>query len=284
MKTVCYQDRKDILRQNRNSGMTQHFSFEEILLELNCDFICNSFSEFVNPARFHHDSPLISRLILVESGFVRLEVENQTVIIQPQQLYFLPAGLPFITEYHDHCITKGFHLHLYDGFNFSIAHDLHKLIVVDNPSLFLLIQQAIRQDNRPFVENAVMAAVSYCLPEIFPVMKERATVPPLYQKLLEAMRNTPPARLRLKDFSDKFNLTPTALSKGFYRQFDISWKDYQNRQILLRAQALLSGSDMTISEIAASLGYDDINYFYVFFRRHSNCSPQEYRKSIGHLD
>lgn len=50
-----------------------------------------------------------------------------------------------------------------------------------------------------------------------------------------------------------------------------------DQRALLEARRSLLFSDMTISEIAYSLGFDDPAYFSRFFTRHVGCSPRRYR-------
>ncbi len=46
---------------------------------------------------------------------------------------------------------------------------------------------------------------------------------------------------------------------------------------MARARQLLDGSDATVAEIAAEVGYDDPFYFSRHFRRHHGMSPSDYR-------
>jgi len=48
-----------------------------------------------------------------------------------------------------------------------------------------------------------------------------------------------------------------------------------------RARELLSGTDMSIREIAELLGYENQNYFSRCFRKTTGCSPREYRRDAA---
>lgn len=55
--------------------------------------------------------------------------------------------------------------------------------------------------------------------------------------------------------------------------------NYVNYIRFLKAKTLLKSTDMSITEIALATGFNDIAYFTRIFRRLSNTSPSEYRKS-----
>jgi AraC family transcriptional activator of pobA len=58
-----------------------------------------------------------------------------------------------------------------------------------------------------------------------------------------------------------------------------SKESIQNR-IILEAKFLLHSTDLSVKEISNELGFDDPNYFTVFFKRHVNVSPAAYRASF----
>jgi len=51
-------------------------------------------------------------------------------------------------------------------------------------------------------------------------------------------------------------------------------------RIALEIKRLLMGNEMTISEIAYSLGFYELSYFSRFFRRLEGMSPIEFRERI----
>ena len=58
-----------------------------------------------------------------------------------------------------------------------------------------------------------------------------------------------------------------------------SKESIQNR-IILEAKYLLHTTSLSVKEISNQLGFDDPNYFAVFFKRHVNLSPAAYRASF----
>lgn len=57
----------------------------------------------------------------------------------------------------------------------------------------------------------------------------------------------------------------------------LSAKEAINNRIMQEAKYLLTSSALTTKEIAYRLGFDDPDYFYVFFRRKAHKTPSEYR-------
>ncbi len=71
------------------------------------------------------------------------------------------------------------------------------------------------------------------------------------------------------------------LSRKFSEAFGVSFSDYLRDCRINRACILLSDSDMTVQEIATSVGYHDPLYFSKVFRRQMKQSPTEYRREVS---
>ena len=52
-------------------------------------------------------------------------------------------------------------------------------------------------------------------------------------------------------------------------------------RIILEAQRLLLHSDLNVNQIGYRLGFDDPSYFVKYFKKHTEISPSEFRKSIS---
>ena len=55
--------------------------------------------------------------------------------------------------------------------------------------------------------------------------------------------------------------------------------DYVNEVRVERAEVLLKSTSETVSEIAASVGFDDVNYFTRVFKKHRGISPGFFRRN-----
>jgi AraC-like DNA-binding protein len=60
-----------------------------------------------------------------------------------------------------------------------------------------------------------------------------------------------------------------------------SFREVKERFVKERAQALLSGSDLSMDAIARSVGYSEPNNFGRAFRNWTGLSPSSYRSAIG---
>ncbi len=79
------------------------------------------------------------------------------------------------------------------------------------------------------------------------------------------------------ELAKHLNISQSYLYRVFFEEYGISPKEYLSRFCMEQAKALLRSSDMNISQIAASVGYNDVLSFSSFFSKRKGCSPTEYR-------
>lgn len=82
----------------------------------------------------------------------------------------------------------------------------------------------------------------------------------------------------LKDLSEKFNVSPSYISHEFVNEYGISPINYIINRKLCEAKWLLVSTKQTLSEIAFSLGYENVNHFTRIFTKRIGCSPANYRE------
>lgn len=81
----------------------------------------------------------------------------------------------------------------------------------------------------------------------------------------------------VSELTDLLGVSQPYLYKVFKKKCGISPKKYINSARLEKAAGLLSATDLNISEISYSVGYDDPLSFSKFFKTHMGVSPQKYR-------
>ncbi|MFP3596789.1 helix-turn-helix domain-containing protein [Chryseobacterium sp. SIMBA_029] len=84
----------------------------------------------------------------------------------------------------------------------------------------------------------------------------------------------------VKEYADLLSVSPNHLNKSIKNATGKTASEIINEALLMEAKALLSLPHLSVSEIAFTLGVDDVSYFSRFFKKHSGMSPSDYRKGI----
>lgn len=85
--------------------------------------------------------------------------------------------------------------------------------------------------------------------------------------------------IRLNSLARSVALSPAHLSRSFKRHMGMGLVDYCHHLRVEEACRLLRLTDLSVSEIATRVGYNEIAYFSRCFRRRMSRSPLEYRRS-----
>jgi AraC-like DNA-binding protein len=102
------------------------------------------------------------------------------------------------------------------------------------------------------------------------------------KRVLEYIHSNISYQLNVEELSDIAHVTKPYFIKLFKHEFGISQIQYINGKKVERAQLLLFTTNMTIKEVAYTLGFSDQNYFIRMFRKMTGTTPQEYRKRLRH--
>ena len=85
--------------------------------------------------------------------------------------------------------------------------------------------------------------------------------------------------LSLQTLADSCNLSISYFRSLFSKVFNKSPIEYKNTLRLLYAKDYLMWEGYSIKEIAYMCGFDDVNYFCRFFKKHTGISPSLYQSS-----
>ena len=86
--------------------------------------------------------------------------------------------------------------------------------------------------------------------------------------------------LKLEEIAPLFGYNSSYLGKLFREQTNCSFNEYLDKVRMEHAKELLNKSSQRVYEIAAQLGYKDVDYFHKKFKKYVGISPNEYRRSI----
>lgn len=81
----------------------------------------------------------------------------------------------------------------------------------------------------------------------------------------------------MADLSAVFNYNEKYLGRLFKQRTGTTIKEYCNQAKIAQAKSLLTGSHMSIANIAAHVGYNNVTYFNRIFKKITGLSPLEYR-------
>ena len=90
--------------------------------------------------------------------------------------------------------------------------------------------------------------------------------------------------ITLHTFCEQKHYNLSYISRKFKTETGMTFREYVQKIRIEKCCELLSGSDLTIGEIARLVGYDDIQFFNSVFKRHLHLTPKEYKKLKQKID
>jgi len=97
-------------------------------------------------------------------------------------------------------------------------------------------------------------------------------------RLSALLSNRSEDRLTLKELSTLLGYSEKYTSEIFRKYMGLSFSEYLKQLHLAKATTLLKDQNLTIAQIAESVGFSDAFAFSHFFKRAIGCSPSEFRK------
>ena len=86
-------------------------------------------------------------------------------------------------------------------------------------------------------------------------------------------------KIHLADLADELFLCPKQVTRIIKKEFNCSFNDLVMRCRMDIARMTLMRTDLEISQIASSVGYEYPNHFYTHFKKLYGMTPSEYRES-----
>lgn len=84
-------------------------------------------------------------------------------------------------------------------------------------------------------------------------------------------------------YAKTLKLTTKALNAKVNRILGKSVRDLLQERCILESKRLLAYSDLSVSEVAVELGFDDPNYFARFFKLKTKFTPGNFRQKVRHI-
>lgn len=229
-------------------------------------------------------------------------------IMDQTALELIDATVPFICNDHMQEIS-GQILNCIQSFNRTGLSDALKLLQdqlrittdsVDSVKLFLaaLYLQITTQmnhlypnDGLPFSANAdIIASIekSCYLHEIIDLFREQfetimsaigtSTRDSVLDEILHYIHHNYASNITLEDISQLFGYNRSYLGKIFSKKMGQNFNSYIDQIRIEKSKELLLSDDSKVYSIAARVGYRNVDYFHIKFKKYVGISPAEYRK------
>jgi len=86
----------------------------------------------------------------------------------------------------------------------------------------------------------------------------------------------------VKSFADELCVSPKYLTSVCHKHSEYTASELIASSAMGRIKQLLLYSDMSIKEVAAEMGFDNLSFFGKYVRKHLGLSPNNYRKANGY--
>jgi AraC-like DNA-binding protein len=103
---------------------------------------------------------------------------------------------------------------------------------------------------------------------------QRALIRPVLSYVEEHCRE----RVTLEEVADVVHLSPSRVRHVFREVSGVGFKEYATRVRLAEARRLLLATDLSVAEVAHSVGYTNVHQFYTVFHRYCALLPAQYRR------
>lgn len=101
-----------------------------------------------------------------------------------------------------------------------------------------------------------------------------------FQKILAYIQTNASTDLTVESLCQTFSCSRSYFSHTFKKQVGKSFREYLTDIRLEQAKRLLELSNLNVTEISDSVGFQDSNYFSVVFKKSMGLSPLAYRKKV----
>lgn len=157
-----------------------------------------------------------------------------------------------------------------------------EVIIISVHDDFSLVQQALREGVADYLLKPVETEqLTICLTNWLNKAAKEGAVKgesdSLLDKALAYIASKMPGDVALADTAKHVHVNPCYLSQMFKQQTGVNFVDYVADLRIREAKKLLTTTSLRIADIAERLSFADISYFSTQFKKHTGCTPTEYR-------
>lgn len=211
----------------------------------------------------------------ITEGSVTTHFNDQDIEINPMKILIIPAGIFHSLSYNDK------HSEYY-SVKFSCDH-LHHLtpLIFDDPTNVRPIKKFLDEVVSNCSDTEIIAVyirnILQILLEIDLVNSKALPEKNISEQVISMLEQSPSRFPSAEEIADKMLISRAYLSKQIKEETGVSLKPFIDIQRINIGKTLLQLSELSISEIAYQLGFNDVFSFSRFFKRLTFASPSQYR-------
>ena len=101
----------------------------------------------------------------------------------------------------------------------------------------------------------------------------------IYRRFMLLLAENTNVNRSVKSYADELCVSPKYLTSVCRRHSDYTASELIATSIISRIKQLLLYSDLSIKEVAAEMGFDNLSFFGKYVKKHLGLSPNNYRKA-----
>ncbi len=241
-------------------------------------------------------------LVLFTKGAGTHSIDFTKFKVMPFQVYFMIPGQ--VHSWHFEGETDGYivnfsdnlfrsfllnpnYLERFQFFNGVSEDSVCQLVPAIQQKAIQLLEELIAQpantgEKEPDTTKLLLLQF-FLLVDKYYITKKKKVVPQQKQVLLRNFRQLIDQYYRSiklpKEYADLLYITPNHLNALCQDLLGKTAGELIRDRVLLEAKRLLTNADMSITEIAFDLNFQDNSYFNRFFKKYTGMTPDEFRKN-----
>lgn len=219
------------------------------------------------------------RLYFLTSGEAVLHLVDQTLVLVPGQIYFIPAFSVLQSEI-DGEMNK-YYIHFQaDSPLFRLYRTLGGRYSVPADELTERLFETVVENYARNTQDAylkVQGAMDLLLADFFAEYEADRHHLLQFEPVLRYIDEHYREPITLSELAAQMNISSMYFSNFFKKTFHISPKQYILNRRLTESQRLLLETDLSIKEIAYAVGFENENYFSEFFSAKVGISARTFR-------
>jgi AraC family carnitine catabolism transcriptional activator len=159
-----------------------------------------------------------------------------------------------------------------------------RLTCAGHSAILDMMLHGITEDHGPALVSEIAAHLM--LPQVrkgeenqpAPWIKARKTADPILERAMALMEKTIEEPIPCSTIARRVGVTLRQLQRLFVRELETTPVRHYQSLRLSRAHALLQQTDLSVTEIAVSAGFNSLEHFCRLYRRQFNCRPRDDRR------